>query len=263
MALRQQDAVRGLRVCTCGTARGGGSGGGRVTGRTGEREQRPQSYGVSVLPKKSKNPIQGGLTGRPIPTDPAPSFPELPLRISTVYSPSAFRWGGRGRRVRNPKTRTPRREAQKTPSAGPGSPKAVFPAFGEETQFSGYLELRLDFLPSHSPRAKNQCLGSVKRWVSLACVGPTNTTLCALVRPLPSAAGCHPFLPLFFPAGGGAKLKADPQREFRGCLFRLLRENCSPVPDTIFAATGSEILPQLAGLLTSSPEHHSSGDYFR
>lgn len=34
--------------------------------------------------------------------------------------------------------------------------QAVFPAFGEETQLgvSGYLELRLDFLPSHSLRAK-------------------------------------------------------------------------------------------------------------
>lgn len=45
---------------------------------------------------QSKNQIMRGLTGRPIPTDPAPSFPELPLRISTVYSPSAFQRGGRG-----------------------------------------------------------------------------------------------------------------------------------------------------------------------
>lgn len=34
--------------------------------------------------------------------------------------------------------------------------QAVFPAFGEETQLgvSGYLQLRLDFLPSHSPKSK-------------------------------------------------------------------------------------------------------------
>lgn len=47
-------------------------------------------------PVQSKSQIIRGLTGRPIPTDPAPSFPELPLRISTVYSPSAFQRGGRG-----------------------------------------------------------------------------------------------------------------------------------------------------------------------
>lgn len=47
-------------------------------------------------PVQSKVQIIGGLTGRPIPTDPAPSFPELPLRISTIYSPSAFQRGGRG-----------------------------------------------------------------------------------------------------------------------------------------------------------------------
>lgn len=50
-------------------------------------------FGSSV---QSKIQIMRGLTGRPIPTDPAPSFPELPLRISTVYSPSAFQRGGRG-----------------------------------------------------------------------------------------------------------------------------------------------------------------------
>lgn len=37
-------------------------------------------------PVQSKIQIIRGLTGRPIPTDPAPSFPELPLRIFTVYS---------------------------------------------------------------------------------------------------------------------------------------------------------------------------------
>lgn len=47
-------------------------------------------------PVQSEIQIIRGLTGRPIPTDPAPSFPELPLRISTVYSPSAFQRGGRG-----------------------------------------------------------------------------------------------------------------------------------------------------------------------
>lgn len=45
---------------------------------------------------QSKTQIIKGLTDRPNPTDPAPSFPELPLRISTVYSPSAFQRGGRG-----------------------------------------------------------------------------------------------------------------------------------------------------------------------
>lgn len=47
-------------------------------------------------PVQFKIQITGGLTGRPIPTDPAPSFPELPHRISTVYSPSAFHRRGRG-----------------------------------------------------------------------------------------------------------------------------------------------------------------------
>lgn len=47
-------------------------------------------YGVP-----SEIQIIKGLTGRPIPTDPAPSFPELPLRISAVYPPSAFQRGGR------------------------------------------------------------------------------------------------------------------------------------------------------------------------
>lgn len=47
-------------------------------------------------PVQSKIQIIRGLTGRPIPTDPAPSFPELPLRISTVYPPSAVQRGVRG-----------------------------------------------------------------------------------------------------------------------------------------------------------------------
>lgn len=47
-------------------------------------------------PVQSKIQIMRGLTGRPIPTDPASSFPELPLRISTVYSPPGFQRGGRG-----------------------------------------------------------------------------------------------------------------------------------------------------------------------
>lgn len=43
-----------------------------------------------------KTQITRGLTGRPSPTDPAPYFPELPHRISIMYSPSAFQRGARG-----------------------------------------------------------------------------------------------------------------------------------------------------------------------
>lgn len=48
-------------------------------------------------PVQSKPQIIRGLTGRPIPTDPAPSFPELPLRISTVCFPLCLPKRGSGR----------------------------------------------------------------------------------------------------------------------------------------------------------------------
>lgn len=64
-------------------------------------------------PVQSKTQIIRGLTGRPIPTDPAPSFPELPLRISTVCFPSAFQRGARGGGMRYSKTHDQNREEQK------------------------------------------------------------------------------------------------------------------------------------------------------
>lgn len=54
------------------------------------------------------------------------------------------------------------------------SPQAVFPAFGEETQLgvSGYLELRLDFLPSHSLRAKKEKIpGAIQETPRISSVG--------------------------------------------------------------------------------------------
>lgn len=59
------------------------------------------------------------------------------------------------KRMQNVSDRPPSR-FQKLPNFFLFFSQAVFPAFGEETQLgvSGYLQLRLDFLPSHSPKSK-------------------------------------------------------------------------------------------------------------
>lgn len=59
-------------------------------------------------------------TGRPIPTDPAPSFPELPLRISSVRPPPPPLPSKEGwERYVLFRERNPKREAQKIPTTGP------------------------------------------------------------------------------------------------------------------------------------------------
>lgn len=119
------------------------------------------------------------------------------------------------------------------------SPQAVFPAFREShLEVYGYLELTLDFLPSlyrrqlskpvrggSQKKASFKCgkipttslskfpnyfLGSGQCSFWLACMCPTNTTqpVLAAVRPLPSAAGRHPFPPTRFSGAESALLRA-------------------------------------------------------
>lgn len=76
---------------------------------------------------------------------------------------------------------------------------------------------------------------------------PTNTTLSALavVRPLPSAAGCLPFPPdaALCWVGGTAHAASRSVAAFRS--YPGERNTSTLAAATIFPVTGSEILPQL------------------